>query len=151
MADNRVLDILNQSIARELQAIVQYMWQHIMVIGFDSPQLADVFRDLAIEEMKHAEQFAERLDYLGGVPTTKPTPMAVGGAPEEMVRDHIRAEEEAIELYRRAIELSFELKDHATRSLYENILKEEEGHHYELTTIVEKIAPAHKVQRLEEV
>ena len=145
MADSRLLDILNQSIARELQVIVQYMWQHIMVVGLKSPPIADVFKSLAIEEMKHAEAFAERLDYLGGVPTTKPTAITVGGSIEEMLKDDVKAEEEAIAMYRGAIDLCFELKDNVTRVLYEGILEDEEDHHYQLTTILEKNAPAHKV------
>ncbi len=144
MADNRLMDILNESIARELQVIVQYMWQHVMV-GMNSPQLEEVFRDLAIAEMKHAEAFAERLDYLGGMPTTRPNPIAVGGTPEQMLADDIKEEEAAMQLYRRAIDLAFELKDNATRTLYEGILAQEEDHHYQLTTIMEKTAPAHKV------
>jgi bacterioferritin len=144
MADSRVKDILNQSIARELQVIVQYMWQHVMVVGMKSPPIADVLKDLAIEEMKHAEAFAERLDYLGGVPTTKPAPIAVGGNIEEMLNDDVKAELEAIDMYRKAIDLCFEVKDNVTRTLYEEILEDEEDHHYQLTTILEKKSPEHK-------
>jgi bacterioferritin len=144
LADSRITDILNQSIARELQVIVQYMWQHIMVVGLKSPPIADVFKDLAIEEMKHAEAFAERLDYLGGVPTTKPSPIAIGGSIEDMLNDDVKAELEAIDMYRKAIDLCFEVKDNVTRLLYEEILEDEEDHHYQLTTILEKNPPAHK-------
>ncbi len=144
MSDSRVLDVLNQSIARELQVIVQYMWQHVMAIGLDSAAIAGKFRGLAMEEMKHAEQFAERLNYLNGVPTTKPTPVRVGGTIEEMLQDDVVAEEEAIALYKGAIELCFEVKDHTTRTLFEKVLADEEEHHDLLTTLLEKTAPAHK-------
>ncbi|MBM4082858.1 MAG: ferritin, partial [Planctomycetes bacterium] len=52
---------LNKAIARELAVTVQYMWQHVMAIGMDSPAIREVFEDVAIEEMKHAEEIAERL------------------------------------------------------------------------------------------
>ncbi len=72
---SKITDLLNKAAAGELQAVIQYMWQHVMVRGLTSPQVADVLRSTAIEEMKHYEKIAERLDYLGAVPTTQPDPI----------------------------------------------------------------------------
>ena len=129
MADQRLLDVLNESIARELQVSIQYMWHHVMAVGLESPAVKDIFREIAIVEMKHAEQFAERLDYLGGVPTTKPAPIAEGGSLKQMIQDDLKAEEEAITLYREGIRLSVEAQDPVTRLLFEEILEAEEEHH----------------------
>ncbi len=128
MADQRLLDIINKSIAGELQALVQYMWQHVMAVGLASPAVRDMFEDIAIEEMKHAERLAERLDLLGGVPTTSPDPIAVGGDLKQMVQNNIEAEDGAIALYREAIRLATELNDPVTRLMYEEILADEEEH-----------------------
>ncbi len=73
-----LLELLNRSIAREIGVSVQYMWQHVMAMGMKSPEIKDIFEDIAVEEMKHAEKIAERLFYLGGTPTTKPTPRRAG-------------------------------------------------------------------------
>ncbi len=129
MADQRLLDVLNQSIARELQVSIQYMWHHVMAVGLESPAVKDIFRSIAIVEMKHAEQFAERLDYLGGVPTTKPDPIAEGGSLKQMIQADLKAEEEAITLYKEGIHLSIEDQDPVTRLLFEEILDAEEEHH----------------------
>ncbi len=128
MADQRLLDIINKSIAGELQALVQYMWQHVMAVGLASPAVRDMFEDIAIEEMKHAERLAERLDLLGGVPTTSPDPIAVGGDLRQMVQNNIEAEDGAIVLYKEAIRLATELNDPVTRLMYEEILESEEDH-----------------------
>ncbi len=128
MADQRLLDIINKSIAGELQALVQYMWQHVMAVGLASPAVRDMFEDIAIEEMKHAERLAERLDLLGGVPTTSPDPIAVGGDLRQMVQNNIEAEDGAIVLYKEAIRLATELNDPVTRLMYEEILADEEEH-----------------------
>jgi bacterioferritin len=64
MASEKLKDILNQSIARELQVSIQYMWQHVQWMGVDHYAVSDNFRSIAIEEMKHAERIAERLWYL---------------------------------------------------------------------------------------
>ncbi len=79
--------------------------------------------------MKHAEQIADRLAYLGGTPTTKPDPIFVGVDLEEMLRMDVKAEEEAIELYGRTIRVADKEDDTTTRRLFEEILSHEEEHH----------------------
>lgn len=128
MADQRLLDILNKSIARELQVSIQYMWHHVMAVGLESPAVRDIFRDIAIQEMKHAETFAERLDLLGGVPTIQPSPILVGGDLKKMIRDDVKAEEEAVDMYREAIRIAIEVNDPVSRLMYEEILDAEEEH-----------------------
>ncbi len=128
MADQRLLDILNRSIARELQVSTQYMWHHVMAVGLESPAVRDLFKDIAIQEMKHAERFAERLDLLGGVPTTQPAPIMVGGNIKKMIQDDLRAEEEAVDMYREAIKIAIDVNDPVSRLMYEEILESEEDH-----------------------
>jgi len=122
------LELLNKGIARELQVSIQYMWQHVQVTGMDGAVVNGVFRQIAIAEMKHAEALAERLDYLDGVPTIKPDPIFVGGSLIEMLKQDEQNEEEAIELYKRAIQVASEEGDFTTRRLLEDILSEEEKH-----------------------
>ncbi len=125
---NKLLDFLNKAIARELQVSIQYMWQHVQVTGTDGVIVEDIFRKTAIAEMKHAEQLAERLDYLNGVPTIKPDPIFVGGSLIEMLRQDELNEEEAITLYKQAIQAATEVGDYTTRRMLEEILAEEENH-----------------------
>ncbi len=138
MGKEALLEILNQSIAREITVSIQYMWHHVMAIGLQSAEVEEIFRKTAIEEMKHAEKFAERLDYLGGVPTTKPAPIVTGGKVEKMLQDDMKAEEEAITMYKKAIKISIENDDPVTRLLYEEILADEEDHHNTFQTLLEK-------------
>jgi bacterioferritin len=128
MASQKLLELLNKGIARELQVSIQYMWQHVQVTGMDGAVVEDVFRRTAIAEMKHAERLAERLDYLNGVPTTQPDPIFVGGSLIEMLRQDEQNEEEAINLYKHAIQVAAEDGDYTTRRLLEEILAEEENH-----------------------
>jgi len=137
-ASPKLTDMMNQAIASELQAIVQYMWHHIMVKGLNSTSLMDVFEDIAVEEMKHAEKIAERLFYFDVNPTTKPTPIAVGGTPEQMLKANVQAEEEAITLYKGIIKQAASEGDDTTRLLFEEILSDEERHHDTFTTLLGK-------------
>jgi bacterioferritin len=138
MSKEALLDILNQSIARELAVSIQYMWHHVMAMGLESAEVEEVFQEIAVEEMKHAEKFAERLDYLGGVPTTKPAPIITGGSVEKMLADDKKAEEEAIALYKKAIQISIDNNDPVSRLLYEETLSAEEDHHYKFRTLLGK-------------
>ena len=138
MASKKLMELLNRGIARELQVSIQYMWQHVLAKGVESAAVEDIFRDIAITEMKHAEAIAERLAYLGGTPTTKPDPIFVGGSLKEMLQRDAKAEEEAIALYKETIKVADEERDITTRRLFEEILGEEEEHHDTFTKLLEK-------------
>ena len=138
MADPKLLDILNKSIARELQVSIQYMWHHVQAVGLESPAVRDIFKQLAIEEMKHAEAFAERLDLLGGVPTTKPEPIMQGGSLTKMIQDDLKAEQEAVDMFREAIRLAIASNDPVTRLMYEETLAAEESHRKTFSDLLEK-------------
>jgi len=121
-----LLDALNEAIAEELTAITQYMWHHVMAVGLDSPPASEVFRKASIQEMVHAEDLAERLNYLGGVPTTKPHEIKVGGDLRTMLQQDLKLENDAIAMYKRMIGMCGD--DITTRRLLEDILAEEEDH-----------------------
>ena len=88
------MDLLNESIARELQVSIQYMWQHVQWSGVKGFAVKDELKSIAITEMKHAEAIAERLAYLGGKSTTKPAPIFVGEKLKQMLEQDTKDEEE---------------------------------------------------------
>jgi bacterioferritin len=128
MGSQKLLDFLNKGIARELQVSIQYMWQSIQVTGLEGEQVKAIFKKTAIAEMKHAEKLAERLDYLDGVPTIKPDAINVGGSLIEMLKQDEENEEEAIILYKQAIQMAEKEGDYTTKRLLEEILADEENH-----------------------
>lgn len=67
----KVMEALNKARAMELYAITQYMNQHYALDDMDYGELAANMKLIAIDEMRHAEMFAERLKELGGDPTTE--------------------------------------------------------------------------------
>lgn len=89
-----------------------------------------------MEEMKHAEKIAERLFYFDVVPTTKPNPIAVGGTAEQMLKADVKAEEEAITLYKDIIRQAVAEGDDTTERLFKEILDAEERHHDTFTTLL---------------
>jgi bacterioferritin len=135
---DKLKDLLNKAIARELQVSIQYMWQHVQVMGVKAVSVQDKFKSTAITEMKHAEKIAERLWYLGGVPTTKPSAIDVGKSLKDFLKLDTRAEVEAIEMYQGIIELATSEKDITTAFMFKEILEDEEEHHDLFTTMLEK-------------
>ena len=131
--------LLNDAIARELQVIVQYMWQHVQVMGVKAYAVRDEFRSIAVDEMKHAEKIAERLWYLGGTPTTKPSPILVGGSLKDFLEFDAKAEVEAVEMYRKIIALATKEGDITTAFMFKEILEDEEEHHDVFTTMLEEV------------
>jgi len=138
MASDKLKELLNRAIAREIQVSVQYMWQHVQWMGVDHFSVTEELKKIAVTEMKHAEKIAERLWYLGGVPTTKPSQITVGDELWQMVDLDIKAEEEAIELYKEIEKVADEEGDPTTRFIFESILEDEEAHHDFFTSLKEK-------------
>jgi bacterioferritin len=137
MASKELLEMLNKGIARELQVAIQYMWQHVLWSGVQAFAVKDELKDIAVAEMKHAEAFAERLAYLGGIPTTKPDPIFIGNGLKEMLEQDAKDEEVAINLYKQAIEVAQKDGDITTEELFREILEDEEEHHDTFTSLLE--------------
>jgi bacterioferritin len=128
VASKKLLELLNKGIARELRVSIQYMWQHVLAKGIEGAILENLFREIAIAEMKHAEDLAERLAFLNGVPTTSHEPVHIGHSLDDMLKENVQAEEEAIRLYKEAIQVASKEGDFTTRRLLEEILSQEEKH-----------------------
>ena len=138
MASEKLLEMLNSAIARELQVSIQYMWQHVQWKGVEGYAVSDEFKEIAVTEMKHAEKIAERLWYLGRKPTTKPNPINVGDSLKEMINFDIKAEAEAITMYKEIMDIAQKEGDAATREIFEEIEEQEEEHHDFFTSLLEK-------------
>lgn len=139
MASQELLELLNQAIAREIQVSIQYMWQHIQWRGVKAFAVKEEFKSISIDEMKHAEIIAERLFYLGGIPTTKPSPINVGNNLKEMLEQDVKDEENAIELYKKIISVAEKEGDVTTAEIFRDILEDEEGHHDTFSSLLEEI------------
>ena len=115
------------------------MWQHDQVIGVKGVAVRDVFQETAIAEMKHAEKIAERLWYLGATPTTKPAHIEVGNSLKEFIELDVKAEVEAVEMYKQIIELATKERAVTTAFIFKEILEDEEDHHDLFTTMLEEV------------
>jgi len=125
----KVIDLLNQARSRELTAITQYMAQHYELEDQDFGKLASKLKEIAIQEMKHAEKLAERILYLKGEPTSKPDGVAQKGQKiQDMLTTNIGLEAQAIKMYNDASVVCAAEKDQISKEVFEELLKDEEDH-----------------------
>ena len=134
----KIIKALNIDIGLEIGAIIQYIMHEVMAEGMESPAIMDKFEEISREEMKHLEKFADRVNYLGGVPNTKPNPVKVGGALKKMVQDDLDGEYTAIKTYKSQIKMFDEIGDTTTRLMVEEILADEEDHADTWETVLQK-------------
>ncbi len=127
--NKKVIAALHEARARELLAISQYMVHHYELEDADFGKLGDKMKKVAIEEMKHAEELGERILFLGGEVTTKPSGEAKKGqAIADMLKTDIELEEGAVKMYNESAKLCAAEGDHISKALFEKLLGEEEVH-----------------------
>jgi bacterioferritin len=125
----KVIDLLNGARSRELTAIAQYMAQHYELEDQDFGKLGSKLKEIAIQEMKHAEKLAERILYLKGEPTSKPDGVAKKGQKiQDMLTTDIGLETQAIKMYNDASVVCAAEKDQISKEVFEELLKDEEEH-----------------------
>jgi len=134
----KIIKALNVDIGLELGAIVQYIMHEVMAEGMESPAIMEKFESISREEMKHLERLSERVNYLGGIPNTKPAPIKVGGALKKMVQDDLDGEYTAIKTYKSQIKMCEDIGDTTTRLMLEEILTDEENHVDTWETVLQK-------------
>ena len=137
-ASPKFIDALNEALTEELASIIQYLWDHILARGLESPAISDMFKELSMIEMKHAYSIAERIDLLGGLPTTSVGPIKVGGDLPKMVGDNLKLEYDAIEMYKKLVKMAEAEDDPVSRRLLEDILGDTEEHANKLETVLGK-------------
>lgn len=125
----KVIAVLNKARAMELQAIGQYMNQHYNLDDMDYGDMAAKVKLIAVDEMRHAEMFAERIKELGGEPTAEPAGKVVRGQKVEVVfAFDAEQEDEAMTAYNQFLLVCRENGDSTSMKLFEAIIDEEQIH-----------------------
>jgi bacterioferritin len=126
----KVIEVLNKARAMELHAIIQYMNQHYNLDDMDYGELAAKIKLIAIDEMRHAEAFAERIKELGGEPVTEPAAKTKKNQKVEAVYGFdADLEDNTMEVYNQFLLICRENGDSTTMKLFETIIDEEQVHY----------------------
>ena len=125
-----VIAVLNKARSMELFAITQYMHQHYALDDADLGELAANMKRIGIDEMTHAEKFAERIKELGGDPTTEREGKLVKGQDVRKIYPFdADTEEDTIDAYNQFATVCRENGDTVSTKLFETIIEEEQIHH----------------------
>ena len=125
----KVIEVLNKARSMELHAIHQYMNQHYSLDDQDYGELAANMKLIAIDEMRHAESFAERIKELGGEPTVeKAGKVKTGEAVLDIYVNDATREDDTIYAYNQFIKVCMDAGDIISARLFERIVDEEQAH-----------------------
>lgn len=119
---------LNEDLAGELNAIIQYITYAAKATGPYRPQLAEFFLAEVADEQGHARFLANKIVALGGEPTTEPRPVPKAGNNRQMLEAVLEAERRAIQDYTARAQQAEELGDKGLVVALEDIVNDETSH-----------------------
>jgi len=146
----KVLEVLNRARSMELQAIHQYMNQHYNLADMDYGDLAAKVKLIAIDEMRHAEMFAERIKELGGEPTADLAGKVEKGQKIEVIFSFDAGlEDDTMDIYNQFLLVCRENGDSTSIKLFETIVDEEQIHYNYFDNVsdhIKRLGPSYLAQ-----
>jgi bacterioferritin len=137
---NKIIEVLNKARSMELNAIGQYMNQHYNLDNMDYGELAANVKLIAIDEMRHAEKFAERIKELNGEPTAEASDKVEKAQKiDKIFSFNSDLEDNAIAAYNQFLLVCRENGDSTTIKLFETIIDEEQLHYNYFDNVKEHI------------
>jgi bacterioferritin len=130
MANEVLIEELNEALNRELSTIIRYMVQGSIIKGRQNLSLRQMYRDEVGDEIGHAQYLADKIASLGGVPMVKPDLTPPSADVDRMIDNDLAKEESDVVHYKKLadladrsgdIELKMKMEEHAA----------EESHHVE--------------------
>ncbi len=137
----RMVELLNEDLAREFQAIIAYVVYSQVLKGAAYMSIAKELEAHAGEELAHAIEIAKQIDYLGGMPTVVPKPVKTSEKTVDMLRFDLANENETIRNYRERVRQAEQLGEYALGEHLREILKQEQEHQIDLATALGEDVP----------
>jgi bacterioferritin len=137
---------LQEDLAREYKAIIQYV---IFSQKLDGARYMDIADELAVhahEELDHALAVAKQLDYFGEYPVHQPKPVQVSEENEDMLWFDLQAEDDTVANYRQRIRQAQELEEYALAEVLQGIVQQEQDHQIDLATALSVVPDPRKRQ-----
>jgi len=130
----QLIEMLNQDLAREYQAIISYVVYSQVLKGAEFMNIAGELEKHAQEELTHAITISKQIDYLGGMPTVQPKQVRTSGKATDMLQFDLENETETIRNYRQRVSQCESLGEYAMAEHIREILMQEQEHQIDLAT-----------------
>jgi bacterioferritin len=137
----QLVDLLNQDLEREYQAIISYVNYSQVLKGAAYMNIAGELAVHAGEELQHALKLSYWIDLLGGMPAVTPKSVKTSEKATDMLRFDLENEKETIRNYRRRIKQADLLDDFALGEDLREILRDEFDHLNALATALGEETP----------
>src|SRR6266404_2644266 len=137
----QLIELLNEDLAREYQAIIAYVVYSQVIKGAQYMAIAEELTKHAKQELEHALIIANQIDYLGGMPTVSPRPVRTSENAEDMLRFDLNNENETIRNYRQRVRQCETLGEYAMAEHIRKILVNEQEHQIDLATALGEDVP----------
>ena len=137
-----MVELLNEDLAREYQAIIAYIVYSQTLKGAAYTDIAGELEQHATEELAHALKIARQIDYFGGMPEVSPKPVKTSDDVREMLRFDLENEHETILQYRQRVNQCETLGEYAMAEYIREILLNEQDHLIDLATALGETPPA---------
>ena len=124
----KLVELLNEDLAREYQAVIAYTTYSQTMKGAAYNHIAGELEIHASEELSHALLIAKQIDYLNGTPTVTPKEVKVSDKAEDMLRFDLDNETETIRNYRERIRQADALGEYALGEVLRKIIAQEQEH-----------------------
>lgn len=129
---NEIVRELNEDLAREFKAIIQYVVYSATLKGAAYGNIAEQLKEHASQELSHALLIAKQIDYLGGKPTTKPKEADYSDDADQKLRFDLKAEQDTIVQYRKRIRQAEQAGEFALSEILRKIIAQEQDHEIDL-------------------
>lgn len=130
----RLVELLNEDLSREYQAVIAYVVYSQVLKG---PQYMNIAKELEVhagEELAHALTIAKQIDYLGGMPAVTAKEVKTSEKAEDMLRFDMQNEIDTIRAYRERVRQCDSLGEYAMSEQIRGILVQEQEHLIDLAT-----------------
>jgi bacterioferritin len=127
-----MIDLLNEDLAREYQAIIAYVVYSQTLKGAEYQNIAGELAVHAAEELSHALQIAKQIDYFNGTPTTAPKPVQMSDKPKDMLKFDLDNEMRTIRNYRQRIRQAEAMGEYGLSEVLRKIIAQEQEHFMDL-------------------
>lgn len=136
MDKQTLINHLNEDLAGELSAIIQYLTYAAKATGPYRPQLAQFFLAEVADEQLHAQFLANKIVALGGEPATTPRPVPPANSNREMLEAVLAAERQATADYSQRAQEAETFGDKGLVVQLEDMVRDESGHSEETERIL---------------